>query len=594
MSNCQLARAASLVLLLVLWTPPASALGPAGQDPAEGQESVEPEVAEPVVDEPALQVPTTVEEALALEDSDLEEAFEALSAEDAGAFLTGWMTLVDLQQATYEEAVDAGAETGEHAAAMEIGTDRDTLLGRAERMHARLLELGGQDDLTKDRIASIREAEVSEDSAPTVPVNQETAQSLDTEVLKALLRPLTLEQAVEQQILWLDLLQKKCNEVRNVEVTALLSEEAAKIEEFNTTAVERRGERSRLIQRVQIVIDAVEAKGGDVTEARAYVESVVVTPPITGVRAAWVTALAWMTNEDGGLALARKLGLAFGVLFASWIVAKLMGGLARRAMRRMRKTSALLRGFVAMSVQRMVLLLGALVAVGQLGVNMGPWLAAIGAAGLVVGLALQGTLSNFASGIMIMIYRPFDIGDVIATAGPTGTVKGMTLVTTTVTTFDNQTVYIPNNKIWGDVITNITANPTRRIDMVFGIGYGDDMQKAKQVLLEVLSAHEKVLADPEPNVQVHELADSSVNFIVRPWVKTEDYWDVYWDLTQGIKERFDNEGISIPFPQRDVHMISAGGGESGVWIQPAQSSSGARPAPVSGKEEPASTSPGEE
>jgi small conductance mechanosensitive channel len=359
-------------------------------------------------------------------------------------------------------------------------------------------------------------------------------------------------------------------------------------------AVERRAERSRMIQRVEIVIDSVEAKGGDVTEARAYVDSVVVTPPITGARAFWVTSLAWMTNEAGGLALARRIGMALGVLFASWIVAKFLGGLARRGMRKVRKTSELLRGFVAISVQRMVLILGTLVALGQLGVNMGPWLAAIGAAGLVVGLALQGTLSNFASGIMIMIYRPFDIGDVISTAGPTGTVRGMTLVTTTVMTFDNQTVFIPNNMVWGNVITNLTASSTRRVDLVIGIGYGDDVSKAKQVLMDVITAHESVLAEPKPNVQVHELGDSSVNFVVRPWVKTSDYWDVYWDLTQAIKERLDAEGISIPFPQRDVHMIPVGSGEPGVWIQPAPAAGENQPAPTSSKDEPANANPGEQ
>ena len=198
---------------------------------------------------------------------------------------------------------------------------------------------------------------------------------------------------------------------------------------------------------------------------------------------------------------------------------------------------------------------------------MGPLLAAIGAAGLVIGFALQGTLSNFASGIMIMVYRPFDVGDVISAAGTTGKVIGMNLVTTLVRTFDNQSIFIPNNKVWGDVITNVTANPTRRVDMKFGIGYGDDIERAREVLLEVVTSHEKVLADPAPVVQVGELGDSSVNFIVRPWSRTEDYWEVFWDVTREVKARFDAEGISIPFPQRDLHVHHVLT-EGDAWLQP--------------------------
>jgi len=208
-------------------------------------------------------------------------------------------------------------------------------------------------------------------------------------------------------------------------------------------------------------------------------------------------------------------------------------------------------------VRRLTIIIGVLVALSTLGINMTPLVAAIGAAGLVIGLALQGTLGNLASGLMIMIYRPFDTGDIISTAGSLGTVDGMTLMTTAIKTFDNQTIHVPNNMIWGDVITNITANPTRRVDLKFGISYGDDIRKAREVLERIVAGHEKVLADPEPVIRLHELGDSSVNFIVRPWCRTSDYWDVYWDLTAKVKETFDEEGISIPFPQRDVHLIPA-------------------------------------
>ena len=156
---------------------------------------------------------------------------------------------------------------------------------------------------------------------------------------------------------------------------------------------------------------------------------------------------------------------------------------------------------------------------------------------------------------MILFYRPFDVGDIVETGSVLGTVKSMSLVNTTILTFDNQTLMIPNSKIWGDVIKNVTAQTERRVDMMFGIGYSDDVNHAERVLKEIVKAHDLVLDEPEPIVRLHELGDSSVNFVVRPWVKRDDYWNVYWDVTRAVKRRFDEEGISIPFPQRDVHLI---------------------------------------
>ena len=195
----------------------------------------------------------------------------------------------------------------------------------------------------------------------------------------------------------------------------------------------------------------------------------------------------------------------------------------------------------------------------QLGVNMAPLLAIIGAAGLVVGFALQGTLSNFASGLLIMVYRPFDVGDFIEAGGASGSVESMTLMTTLVKTPDNKSVHVPNNKVWGDVITNVTANATRRVDLSVGVCYTAKLEETRALLLELAEAHPLVLKDPAPNIQVHELGDSAVVFIVRPWSKTEDYWTVYWELTQAMKERLDSAGIGIPFPQRDVHVHLADG-----------------------------------
>jgi len=201
-----------------------------------------------------------------------------------------------------------------------------------------------------------------------------------------------------------------------------------------------------------------------------------------------------------------------------------------------------------------VMLLGVLIALSQLGINLAPLLAGFGIAGFIVGFALQDTLGNFASGVMILFYRPFDVGDAVEAGGVMGTVKQMNLVSTTILTWDNQKLVVPNKKIWGEVIRNITAEATRRVDLQFGIGYGNDVDKAERVLQDIVTAHPLVLRNPEPVIRLHALGESSIDFVVRPWAKTGDYWTVYWDITREVKKRFDAEGISIPFPQRDVHI----------------------------------------
>ena len=190
-----------------------------------------------------------------------------------------------------------------------------------------------------------------------------------------------------------------------------------------------------------------------------------------------------------------------------------------------------------------------------MGISIGPLLTGLGIAGFIIGFALQDTLSNFASGMMILIYRPFDVGDFVDAGGVTGRVDRMSLVNTTFKTLDNQVIVVPNNLIWQQVITNLTAQRTRRVDLTFGISYSDDIDKAKTILREVVENYEACLKTPEPNIRVNTLGESSVDLICRPWVKTDDYWNAYWDLTEIVKKRFDEEGISIPFPQRDVHMI---------------------------------------
>ncbi|MDX1300931.1 mechanosensitive ion channel family protein [Photobacterium sp.] len=201
-----------------------------------------------------------------------------------------------------------------------------------------------------------------------------------------------------------------------------------------------------------------------------------------------------------------------------------------------------------------VFVIGLLIAMSQIGLNLAPILTGFGVAGVIIGFALQDTLSNFASGMMLLIYRPFDVGDFVEAGGVSGKVSHMSLVNTTIKTFDNQIIIVPNSKIWGDIIKNMTHERVRRVDMIFGIGYSDNIELAEKVLSDIVDAHPAVLGQPEKTIKLHTLNTSSVDFIVRPWVKTEDYWDVYWDITREVKIRFDQEGISIPFPQQDVHL----------------------------------------
>jgi len=193
-------------------------------------------------------------------------------------------------------------------------------------------------------------------------------------------------------------------------------------------------------------------------------------------------------------------------------------------------------------------------ALGTLGVQTASFVAIIGAAGLAIGFALQGSLANFASGVMLVMFKPFKVGDYVEAGGTAGTVEAVKIFNTQFQTPDNKLVVVPNSQITGGNIVNYSAKDTRRVDLVFGIGYGDDIKKAKQTLEQILKGDERILKDPAPTVAVSELADSAVNFVVRPWVKTTDYWGVYFDITEKVKLTFDQQGISIPFPQTDVHL----------------------------------------
>jgi small conductance mechanosensitive channel len=234
-------------------------------------------------------------------------------------------------------------------------------------------------------------------------------------------------------------------------------------------------------------------------------------------------------------------------------VARWLARLTERAMEKADADSTLI-GFVRSIVYIALLTFVVMAAIAQLGIQTTSFIAVLGAAGFAIGLALQGSLGNFAAGVMMIIFRPFKAGDFVEAAGISGVVEEIKIFTTTLRTGDNKTIIVPNSNITSSIIVNYSAKPTRRVDLTVGVSYGDNLDKVREVISGIIAADDRVLVDPGPTIAVSELADSSVNFAVRVWVNGSDYWPVFFDLNETIKKRFDEEGISIPFPQQDVHV----------------------------------------
>ena len=242
-----------------------------------------------------------------------------------------------------------------------------------------------------------------------------------------------------------------------------------------------------------------------------------------------------------------NIAIALAIIFVGRIAVKWLVGLLAKMMAKS-ELDEILINFISSIAKAILLLLVIVAALDQLGVDTTSLIALIGAAGLAVGLALQNSLQNFAAGVMLVVFRPFKLGDFIEAGGIVGVVEQISIFSTVLKSGDNREIIVPNGQIYSDAITNYSARETRRIDLVFGIGYDDDMLEAKKLMESILDAHELVLSDPAPAVAVSELADSSVNFNVRPWVKTGDYWGVRADLIEQIKLAFDEHNISIPYP----------------------------------------------
>ena len=258
-----------------------------------------------------------------------------------------------------------------------------------------------------------------------------------------------------------------------------------------------------------------------------------------------------------GVDLGIDLGIKVATALAIFLIGKFLIRILVRGISRVMQKQGVdktLETFICNLVRVSLMVVVVIAAIGAIGIQTTSFIAIFGAAGLAVGLALQGSLSNFASGVLIVLFRPYRVGDFIEAAGIAGSVEQVQILTTILKTGDNKQIIVPNSQIMDSIITNYSANDTRRVDMMVGVSYDDDLDKVRKTLEELLAADGRILAEPAPTIAVSALADSSVNFVVRPWVNAADYWGVMFELTEAIKKRFDKEGISFPFPQQDVHL----------------------------------------
>ncbi len=277
-----------------------------------------------------------------------------------------------------------------------------------------------------------------------------------------------------------------------------------------------------------------------------------VTQAVGGIDTGEIMEMLQTTGVEFGINLITAALIFF---IGKWVVGLVVKAIAR--MMQQGSIDATLERFICSLVRISLMVVVIIAAIGQLGVQTTSLLAVMGAAGLAVGLALQGSLSNFAAGVLIVLFRPYKVGDFVDAAGVMGVIEEVQILTTVMKTGDNKRIIVPNSQIMGSIITNYSANDTRRVDLTFGVSYDDDIDKVHKELRALVDADDRILKDPEVTIKVQALADSSVNFIVRPWVASGDYWGVYFDLTEKVKKRFDEVGISFPFPQQDVHLHKA-------------------------------------
>lgn len=544
---------------------------------------------------PGVHAQGLADEVEAMSTSELRVRLVPLTQEELAATAEGTLSMLRSVSSELAEAIVRyesldGSEAPDEAALEVAEVEMEALLERGASLVTRvnlvlaaLEEKGGSVEAERAYVAAVsglrpEVRSVVEEDADSEPAEAQLTDRVDQAIttvrnqppvhersepwtvpiaeLELELQPLQLDQIDERAMKWLELLQREMRKRIRMDIAVDQAEDAAVKSQLVERSQRQQDEViTPTVARIGALLGILDARGGETAAYRKYVRNA------TGQKIKWTDpavlyaqAMAWVRSPSGGVAVGLKILQFLAVLAVFWFLSRLLSKAAAKAVKRIPNSSSLLQQFAVGAARRLTMLIGIIVALYAIGWQPTPLLAALGAAGLVVGLALQGTLSNFASGLLILAYRPYDVGDVVDAGGVFGKVERMSLVSTTVVTFDNRVMVVPNNQVWNGVITNATARSTRRVDLTFGISYTDDIGKALKAAEETVLSHPKVLKDPSPTLKVNELGDNSVNLIVRPWSLTTDYWDVYWDLMRSVKERFDAEGISIPFPQRDLHV----------------------------------------
>ncbi|MEQ8772138.1 MAG: mechanosensitive ion channel family protein, partial [Erythrobacter sp.] len=383
-----------------------------------------------------------------------------------------------------------------------------------------------------------------------------TDPSVTIEELSHLLIPLTKDELGEVTDAWLANVRDATQEIADLQAD-IARNPAQEGDPRFARLIKLVEKRAALLSRFTMAVDSFARKGGDegrVADLRAYREAVLFEETSQASTTALIGSLVtWLGRPDGGIALLKRIGIALLALAAIVLVARFARGIVHVWLGRFSKLSKLLQAFIAAMFFWIFIVIGVLVVLASVDIDVTPLFALIGGASFILAFAFQDTLGNLASGLMILVNQPFDEGDYIDVGGVSGTVKDVSIVATTIATVDNKIIIVPNRNVWGNVIVNASVSDVRRVDLVFGASYDDPIQQVLDTIGEIVAAHPKILADPEPTVAANELAASSVNYVCRPWVRAEDYLDVYWDLTRQVKEAFDKKGLSMPYPQQDVH-----------------------------------------
>jgi len=391
----------------------------------------------------------------------------------------------------------------------------------------------------------------AEDPAPEAAAPSPLADpEIDQGELALRLIPLTVDELASLAEEWLAIVKTGTEAVSEEQVAMLgLEPESAAAAAARERIEALSAARRALFDRYTSVVDALELKGGDpavVAGYRAYRAAIIVEETrLTDWRTQVKRMAGWATDPEGGIAVAGRIGIVVGAFLGLLVVARVVRRIARRALVRVPNLSKLLQAFLVVAIYWLTIAVGLMVVLAGLGVNITPLFALVGGASFIIAFAMQDTLGNLAAGLMIMINRPFDEGDEVDIGGVSGTVKAVSVVSTTVLTAGNEVIVVPNSTVWGNVIRNSSASETRRVDLAFGVARTESIAKAQAVLEETVRAHPAVLADPAPSVSISELTDAAVRFAVQPWVRREDFGRVEADLIRQVKENLEAANIAV-------------------------------------------------